>query len=73
MGFVVKRPSRMEEQCFFRFRAGRAAIFGRVWKKYGRGQKFRGRAAPARNMESLLVRGGVFNVLPYPPLSLIDL
>jgi hypothetical protein len=48
----------MEEQCFFRFRAGRAAIFGRVWKKSGRGQKFRGRAVPARNMESLLVRGG---------------
>jgi len=43
---------------FFCFRAGRATIFRRVWKKSGRGQKFRGRAAPARNMESLLVRGG---------------
>ena len=48
MGFVVKRPSRMKEQCFFRFRAGRAAIFGRVWKKSGRGQKFRGRVALTR-------------------------
>jgi len=28
MGFVVKRPSRMQEQCFFRFRAGRAAVCG---------------------------------------------
>jgi hypothetical protein len=33
---------------FFCFRAGRAYVFGRVWKNSGRGQKFRARAAPAR-------------------------
>jgi hypothetical protein len=63
MGFVVKRPSRMEEQCFFSFSGGAGSYFRAGLEKIRAGQKFRGRAAPARNMESLLVRGGVFNVL----------
>ena len=51
MGFVLKRPSKMQEQCFFRSRARRAAVFGR-------GQKFRGRAAPARIWNPYKVVGG---------------
>ena len=33
---------------FFRSRAGRAIVFGRVQKNPGRGQKFHGRVAPAQ-------------------------
>jgi hypothetical protein len=61
MGFVVKRPSRMQEQRFFCFRAGRAAIFGRVWKNPGRGHKFCGRAAPARIWHPHTLVGGVIS------------
>jgi len=46
MGFVAKRPSRMQEQCFFRFQTGRAAIFGRFKKISGGGNKFTGGQLP---------------------------
>ena len=50
MGFVVKRPLRMQEQCFFRFRAG--------LKKIQAGAEISREGYPRPNMESLLVRGG---------------
>ena len=46
MGFVIKWPSRMQEQWFFSFLGGAGSYFRTGLKNPGRGQKFRGRAAP---------------------------
>ena len=52
-----------EGQCFFRSRAGRTTVLGRVQKIPGRGQKFRGRAAsPGSNIPRS--SWGDFNVPP---------
>jgi hypothetical protein len=44
---------------FFSFSGGAGSYFRAGLENIWAGQKFRGRAAPARNMESLLVRGGI--------------
>ena len=46
MGFIVKWPSRMQGQIFFRSWAGRAAVFGRVQKNLGQGKKIMGGLPP---------------------------
>jgi hypothetical protein len=49
MGFVVKRPSRMQREFCFQSWAGRTTVFSRVQKNPMRRQKFHGRAAPPRS------------------------
>jgi hypothetical protein len=57
MEFVVKRPSRMQGQCFFRSWAGHATIFGQVQKKPDE-TIFLREGCPRPYLTSLEVRGG---------------
>ena len=64
MGFVVKRPSRTQGQCFFRFRAGRAAIFGWVQKQIRAGAKILREGCPCPDLTPPIVRRGVISFAP---------
>ena len=55
MGIVVKRPSRMQWQCFFGSWTGRATIFGWV-------QNYPGRCCPHLDLTLSIVRRGGLNV-----------
>jgi hypothetical protein len=59
MGFVIKRPSRLQGQWFFQSWAGRATVLGRVQKKSRQEQKFPG-GLPL--LEFDIVRKGGLNV-----------
>jgi hypothetical protein len=63
MGFVVKRPSNMQGQCFFQSWAGLTSVFGWVQKNPGRGPKFCGRVAPARIWHPLVRRGDLMSAI----------
>jgi hypothetical protein len=71
MGFVVKRPSRMQEQK--NLFSGRTGICFRAGlKKSGRGQKFRGEGCPPPGSDTRIVRREYFNVPPTEILMILN-
>ena len=61
MGFVVKRPSRMQEQIFFVFGRGGQLFSGGFEKIPGGGRNFAG-GGPRPDLTPPIVRRGVLSV-----------
>ena len=61
MGFVVKRPSRMQGQCFF-------AKLGGVGSSFRSGSKMSREGCPRPDLTPPKVLRGVFNVCPRQPV-----